>query len=190
LLEPALWFVLLGGVAHVARHNVVDLVVFASTAVLILVDARRTAPEVTPPTWRMSRPVAVLLCGLYALLVLPLAPDGWAMHVAVALPGIVALVVVERYGQPLVGEDPGPTLGRGVLLWAVLVLAFSVFQVYNFLQQANPRVGSYTHPTLSALLGPVLGQGVPSAVTAAIWLACGLWLLDVLVSRPEKVVQP
>jgi hypothetical protein len=184
LREPTVWFLLITVVVHVIRQNLVDVLVFLGVAVLIVVDARRSARD-RSVRWWPSWPVAALVCTSYALLLLPMGRSGWPMRVAVAVPGLVALVVVLRCGRGL-AEEPAPRpAGRGWVVWTGLLLVGCLAQLFNWLQQPDPNTDSYAHPTLSSLVDPLLAGSVVRAVAAAVWLAVGIWLLG-LLARPSK----
>ncbi len=182
-----LWCVLLASVAHVIRHNAVDLAVFLGVALLIVADDRRgvraPAPSVLPlPLW-----LGALLCAGYAFLMLPLNPLGGWMRLAVAVPGVVALVLVLRHGRT--AERPPPLERASWLPWAVLLVVLSLFQAFNFTHDPKPGVGSYVHPTLSSLIDPLLNAAVPRAVASGLWLAAGLWLMGRVVATSRRGVR-
>ncbi|MGZ4492862.1 MAG: DUF6186 family protein [Nocardioidaceae bacterium] len=61
---------------HVVRQNLVDVVVFVGTAVLILVDASRPWRDRTTPLVRLTPAVAGWVCLAYAAVLLPLSRTG------------------------------------------------------------------------------------------------------------------
>lgn len=183
--EPTLWFLLIAVVVHVIRQNVVDVVVFLGVAVLIVADAWRPVRARGAVRWWPSWPVAALICTSYALVLVPMTRTGWPMRIAVAVPGLVALVVVLWFGRALVEEVPRRRVGRGWVVWTGLLVVGCLAQLYSWLQQPDPNTDSYAHPTLSSLVDPLLAGSVTRAVAAAVWLAVGIWLLG-LLARPSK----
>ena len=186
LREVTIWFVLIATAVHVIRANLVDVLVFLGAAVLILLDARRPVPQrLSRPRW-LTPVVAVGLCVAYALLLLPMARTGWPMRIAVAAPGVVALVVVLGTGRALVEQPPALRPRRTWLVWATPLLFGCLFQLYNFFQQPGPDTDSYAHPTLSSLVDPALADSLSRAVAGAVWLGIGIWLAGLLLDRPEE----
>lgn len=182
-----LWCVLLASVAHVVRHKPFDLAVFLGVAVLIVVDDRRGVRAPVPSALPLRAWLSALLCAAYAFWILSLDPAGIWMRVAVALPGVVALVLVFRHGRT--ADRPPPLPRMSWLPWAVLLVVLSVFQAFNFTHDPKPGVGSFVHPTLSSLIDPLLDGSVPRAVTAGLWLAGGLWLMGRVVANSRKEVR-
>ena len=180
LREPAVWLLLATVVAHVVRRNAVDVVVFLGTAVLILLDAHGK-PRLGRWRPRMTRPVALAVSAGYALAVLPMSRTGPAMRVAIALPGLAVLAVVARTWGHRAVPTPAPS-GRGRLVWPGLLVCTALFELYNFVQQPGVDIDSWAHPTISALVDPLLGGRVVRAVAAGMWLAGGFWLVR-LMSR-------
>ncbi len=189
LREPTFWFLLVAAVVHVVRQNLFDVVLFVGTAVLILVDARGSGRDRPLPGWFSAR-VAAVACTAFALLVLPMARTGWPLRVAIGVPGVLALVVVLRSGRALAGDrpeqdsparvSPDERRGHGWLAWPALLVAGCAFELFNFVNQPDPQTDSRTHPTLSALVDPLLQGSVARAAAAALWLAVGFWLLGIL----------
>ncbi len=180
LREPAIWLLLATVVAHVIRRNAVDVVVFLGTAVLILLDDRGT-PRAGPWRPRVTRFVALAVSAGYALAVLPMSRTGPAMRVVIAIPGLVLLAVVVRTWGHRAVPAPSPA-GRGRLVWPGLLVSLAVYELYNFAHQPGVDIDSWAHPTISALVDPLLAGHVVRAVAAGLWLAGGFWLVR-LMSR-------
>jgi hypothetical protein len=190
LREVTIWFVLVATVVHVIRANVLDVLVFLGTAVLILLDARRPVPQrLGRPGW-FTPAVAVLVCVGYGLLVLPMARTGWPMRAAVAVPGVLALVVVLGSGRHLVEQPPAVRPRRSWLVWAAPLAFGCLFQLFNFFEQPDPETDSYAHPTLSSIVDPMLAGSPSRAVFVAVWLAIGIWLAGVLLGPRARADRP
>ncbi|HEX6515038.1 MAG TPA: hypothetical protein VF049_05670 [Nocardioidaceae bacterium] len=187
--EPAVLLVLMVAVVHVVRRDVMDIVVFLGTVVLITVDGvrprrpSREAPRMVPS----SRGVLALICVAYGVAVLPLSRSGWPMRLLVVSTGLAALTVVLRAGRSPLLDDPLPERpqGHGWLWWPFLAAAAGVFELANFATQSDPRVGNPLHPTLSAIGAPLLADAVPRALFAALWLAVGFWLVRIITTVPQ-----
>jgi hypothetical protein len=180
--EPTIWILVAATTVHVIRENVVDIVVFAGTAVLVVVDSRRDDLHPMPLVDRFRRPLVAAVCAAYGLLVLPLSRTGWALPLSLALPGLVALALVWRVGRSPLELASGPNLarGRGWLAWPVVLVVGCLFELFNFVLQPDPQTDSYAHPTISALVDPMLGWPLSRAVAAALWLAIGIWLVTAI----------
>lgn len=93
--------------------------------------------------------------------------------------GIVAVTVVavgagwHRVRE--IGPVPrihGSAWGRGLAIWAVLIVAIGLFQMAQF--QSNPRD---VYPTLSSLASIAFGSWPVRAAAIAGWLALGLYIV-------------
>jgi hypothetical protein len=131
------------------------------------------------PLSRAARHGLAGLAVAYAVGVGALLPYTWPMTVAVLVPGVAALVLA--WLGPLPDRptlrSPGP-LGRGrAAVWAVLFVAAGLWELAALLLQPSLEVGSYAHPTISYLMDGVLGSWAGRAVTLALWLALGSFLL-------------
>jgi len=177
---PALGVVVLAGAVHVARGNVVDVLVFLLAAVLmVIVPAHDLAPR-RRPRW-LDRPwfvcaAAVLLAVLVALM--PRTSEG--IQVALGAVGACALAVTVRAGR---GAPAGPGLPRRTWVWAGVVLLGCLLELGNFLTQPDAQTDNPAHPTLSALVDPLLDGGWPRAVVAGAWLLVGWWVVRTLAER-------
>lgn len=174
---------LCGGLVHVVRANVVDVAVFFGTAVLILLLRRRDLPTRRPPRWLCRWWPVLPAAGLVGLVVATQPRTSPAVELVLAAVGVTALVVVLRAGA---GGARPPTSTRRAWVWAVPLLAGALFELGNFLTQPDPHTDNLDHPTLSAIVDPLLdGSGVRAAVTVA-WVLVGWALLRVLTERGSK----
>lgn len=62
--------------------------------------------------------------------------------------------------------------GRAVLPWAVVAVAFAVWELYAALRGSTPA-----HPTLSILMRPWINPPPARAIGYGLWLATGLWVV-------------
>ena len=175
---------MLGATAvHVARGNVVDVAVFLGTSVLMLVLPRHDPPATRAPWWlsrAWSGPVAAGLVGL-VVAVQPRASA--AVQVALAAVGALALVLVLRAGA---GGPVARTSTRRAGVWGVPLLVGCLLELADFLAQPDVRTDNPDHPTISALVDPVLdGRPVRVAVAVA-WVLVGWALVRVLTERGSR----
>jgi hypothetical protein len=184
LLEPTIPVIALAEIAHVARRNVIDIVLFAGIAVVIVVDRLRPLPraradDASIVTDRLLRARAEVLavCLGYGLLVAPLARAGRALPVVLAVPGVVALVALWRSQPPTHDVMRVPKPAGGWVLWPVAILAALLFELANFLSQPNAQTSNPDHPVLSDVVEPLLSSGVVRGVVCGLWLAVGIWLV-------------
>lgn len=69
----------------------------------------------------------------------------------------------------------GPT-GRGWLVWPAVGLLLAFIELLSFLSQPDARTDNPSHPTVSTVVEPWLGNQAARALTLAVWLAMGWWL--------------
>jgi hypothetical protein len=183
MTEPAVVAILLATVAHVARRNASDIVLFLGVVGVIAADrvgAFRDSRRVELPVLRTRVVLAVALG--YGLLVLPLVRGGALMRVVLAAPGVAALVVLLR------GRAAGrslPPRGRGWVVWPVLLVFGCLFELANFLAQPDGTTPNHAHPVLSDIVEPWLGSGPARAVFCGAWLVVGWRLLHALVAATQ-----
>lgn len=101
-------------------------------------------------------------------------PPTLALATGAAAVGIVSFR--QRPSGPLATNLP-LALRRSVTLWAVLVTAGLLWEAWAFFHQPTPTVSSYTHPTLSTLLDPVLQHRPVRCAGWLIWFGAGLRLV-------------
>lgn len=176
LREPAIWILLVTVVVHVIRRNVLDVTVFLGTAALILLDSRAVAKRAAwrvRASWRTVLAVSVV----YAVAVFPLSRTGYPMRAAVAVPGILALAAVWRTLGRRAVPVPAGRQPRAWLVWPSLLVVGAVFELLNFAQQPDVETDSWAHPTVSAVVDPLLAGHGTRAVAAGLWVAAGFWLV-------------
>lgn len=194
LLDPTLLILLAALAVHVVRRNVFDIIVFAGTIILILIDrqlrpgtgasvpGRRSSGRRPPGRWSPARirwwTVATLAL-LFGAVVGSLQPAGVPERIALAVPGLVAALLVTLRGR---ADRPRP-IGRWWAAWPALLILAALIELSSFLQQPDPQTGSYRHPTLSTLIEPLLDAPVVRAGALMVWLAAGWWLVRAVV-RP------
>ncbi|HEY4333335.1 MAG TPA: hypothetical protein VGM78_12220 [Ilumatobacteraceae bacterium] len=179
-------------VVHVIRQNVLDTTVFLATIALILIDHRRPVPPLDPETRHRAvaatRSRILIVAALFGMVIGLFHPDTWPVGVGLAAAGLLAVVVVLRTPAPAVTDDApedGSSLGRGWIVWAAFAVAVCLWELASFVQQPDPQTDSYTHPTLSSLIQPMLGSPLVRALVFALWLAGGIWLVRMVLNRAE-----
>ncbi len=182
--EPAVVAILLATVAHVARRNVTDIVLFLGTAGVIAADrvgAFRDSRRIELPVLR-TRVVLAIAFG-YGLVVLPLVRGGAPMRLVLAAPGVAALLVLLRGRRGMPRSAPA---GRGWLVWPALLVFGCLFELANFLTQPDGTTPNHAHPVLSDIVEPWLDSGPARAVFCAVWLLIGWRLLHVLADGSSE----
>jgi hypothetical protein len=112
---------------------------------------------------------------VYAVLVGGLARYSLPATLAVWAP---AAGVAVAWRHPVAdGPDPAPVPAAGTAAWAVLFVALALWELAALLLQPSLTTTSWTHPTISVLLDPVLATHLGRTVVLSLWLAAGWWLL-------------
>ncbi len=100
----------------------------------------------------------------------------WPATLAVA--GLAAAVVITGWRRPPRPRDvPAPLPRRGTGLWVGLLVAAGVWELVAYFQQPSLTAISYAHPTISALVDPLLVSHPGRAGALAVWLAIGWFLV-------------
>lgn len=119
---------------------------------------------------RSQRPVAVLvavgIAGAYAWWTAGLRPFTWPALMAVAVAGIVTIVLGSRCRRPF--EPPPGHAASGVLLWGIALALLVGWELAAYVQQ--PRAD---HPTLSALASSVIDWRPARGLAFLAWIALG-----------------
>jgi hypothetical protein len=122
--------------------------------------------------------IGVLVGGaVYAIAVGTFDRFSWPLTLAVVAPGVWAVSFAWR-GTPETAFEPGPLDRAGVALWAAVFLAAAAWEVRALLLQPSLTTSSWTHPTLSTLMDPVLVSHAGRSISLAIWLLVGGYLLE------------
>jgi hypothetical protein len=179
LLEPAPVILLAATVAHIVRRNVFDIVVFSAVVVVIVLDrarrgrngSARSRPLPAAPWWAVAASAV-----LFGLVLGSSAPGSLPPRITLAAIGLVTLVLVAAglSQQPREASGQGPN--RSWIAWAGVLVLAALLELWNFAHQPDPQTDSYTHPTISALIGPELASWPVRTVVLAGWIA-GLWWL-------------
>jgi hypothetical protein len=104
--------------------------------------------------------------------------DRWSMvaSFAVAITGAVA-IALSWHGplreEPL--EEPVEPSGR--MLWMIVILALSGWELTNLFLQPSLTTDSWAHPTISVLSDPFLGSWIGRSLFILVWLRAGWGLL-------------
>jgi hypothetical protein len=129
-------------------------------------DARRGSVRGLALAWAAATVYSVV-AGRFA----PLSAPG-EFAVVIAGAAMTAWALGLRLPVPPPRRRPAPLHidGRGALVWLVIVLVFTVWELYAL------ALGGDSHPTLSALAGPLLAPSTHRAVGYLLWLASGVWI--------------
>ena len=200
--DTAVWAVFtailaITGLFHFYRGAPVDGMVFCAVALICLLarrtDASRTHHRSFPDfVARAARhplvgPFTVLL-GTALVIVLMVAPR--YSHADVVVFAVLTLLILGTAARPArhcrnVRLPARPTR-RAVVLWSVLVVAFSACElVAYFLSTAGPAA-EQQHPPLSDALSPLLDSAVGRLVFLVCWLIVGRGLGERLGLLPGR----
>lgn len=190
LLEPAIPIIVLAGCAHVARRNADDIVYFFGTVVLILLDRLWTGTAFgrAGRTVRMPSTGAFLAgSAVYAVALAQAPRDGWVSMLGLAVPGVLAAwFILGTQASPLsvpAAQDHDP--GHGWLVWPALGVLACLWELASFVQQPDTQTASFSHPTLSSVIDPLVANPAPRALLLVGWLLTGWWLVRVIVTGPR-----
>lgn len=177
---PAFGVVVLAGAVHVARRNVVDVLVFLLVALLMVLAPTRDRATRRRPRW-LERPWLVAAAAVLLAVLVALSPrTSTAVQVALGIVGSAALVVTLRAGR---GAPPTAARSPRAWPWAVVIVVGCLLELGNFLTQPDPQTDNPAHPTLSALVDPLLDDGWVRAVVAGGWLLLGWWVVRTVAER-------
>jgi hypothetical protein len=195
LRDPVIVILLLAGVAELfAGDPLVDgLTLLTVAAALGLDRVRRRRPAGAPVHGRgwgerlvPGRLTPALVAGwlLYSLAAGGLARFSWAAMVAAAVPGVVGVASgwwaaprAPAEAAPTQAAEAAPIRAGGAPAWAALFVALALLELGAWLLQPSLTTASAAHPTISALLDPVLASHPERAVGFAAWLALGWFLV-------------
>jgi hypothetical protein len=189
LRDPVVVILLLAGAAELfAGDPLVDGLILLTVAAALGLDRLRRRPADAPAHgWGWGerlvpgRLTPALVAGwlLYSLAAGGLARFSWAAMVAVAVPGVVGVVSgwwAPPRAPPRAPAEAAPEAG-GAAAWAALFVALALLELGAWLLQPTLTTESAAHPTISALLDPVLASHPGRAVGFAAWLALGWFLV-------------
>jgi hypothetical protein len=141
----------------------------------VVVLAERSQPR-TPASLRLTP--RLFLGGLaYAVVVGAFACYSWPATVAVMVPGVAAIAIAWRTPS-LEVTGSGPIERVGALAWAAVFVALGLWELTALLLQPDLVTKSYAHPTISALMDPVLASYAGRSATLFVWLGLGWFLLE------------
>jgi hypothetical protein len=138
-------------------------------------DPPRALARVRSALARSSIPLLLVPAIAFALAV------GWFQRysvvasLAVALVGAVGIAV--SWHGPLRDEPLEPVERSGKVLWMLVIVALSAWEVTNLFLQPTLSTDSYRHPTLSVLTDPLLATHLGRWLALLVWLRIGWGLL-------------
>ena len=124
---------------------------------------------------RSSIPLLLIPAAAFALVV------GWFGRYSVvptlAVAAVGAVGIALSWHGPL-GEEPlEPVERSGKVLWMLVIVALSAWELTNLFLQPTLSTNSYRHPTLSVLSDPFLGTHFGRGLALLLWLRIGWGLL-------------
>jgi hypothetical protein len=103
--------------------------------------------------------------------------DRYSVVASVAVAGLGATAIALSWHGPLHEEPLDPVEPVGKLLWALVVVALSGWELSNLFLQPSLTTDSFAHPTLSVLSDPLLGSRIGRSLMLFAWLRVGWGLL-------------
>jgi hypothetical protein len=94
---------------------------------------------------------------------------------AVAVTG--ALAIALSWHGPLREEPLEPVEPSGRMLWTLVIVALSGWELTNLFLQPSLTTDSWAHPTISVLSDPLLGSWMGRTLFIVVWLRAGWGLL-------------
>jgi len=110
---------------------------------------------------------------LYAAVAALTRPLTGTAAVAVAVPAGAGLLMAGVAGPSADHVGIDPAVRRTAALWAAVVGLVGAWELAAWLQQPAYNVASYDHPTVSVLLAPVVGAGIPRFAAWCCWMYLG-----------------
>ncbi|MYW96378.1 hypothetical protein G3I59_38650 [Amycolatopsis rubida] len=161
---------LIASLAHWIRGAPADGVIFFAAAILLIVTERhRTPADALLPATRLPGPSLIVAVALVALV---FGRQTVPMFLAVTAIGVGALTVEWR--DPSLPPRPVP---RRSWLWVALAISWCLWELISFVYEQAAGGLSLTHPTMSDLVDPILGNRVVQALALGVWTAAGLAML-------------
>ncbi|SFP88275.1 hypothetical protein [Amycolatopsis rubida] len=161
---------LIASLAHWIRGAPADGVIFFAAALLLIVTERhRTPADALLPAARLPGPSLIVAVALVALV---FGRQTVPMFLAVTAIGVGALTVEWR--DPSLPPRPVP---RRSWLWVALAISWCLWELISFVYEQAAGGLSLTHPTMSDLVDPMLGNRVVQALALGVWTAAGLAML-------------
>lgn len=161
------------GCFHLGRGAPVDGVIFLATAAAL---AAAEIREPRPPRARELPASTAMMAVPMAVLVSTWQPGTAPVAVAVAVTGPPMLYLALAKG----GHGESAKAGTW-WPWAVTGVAICLWELASFLQQSEPGIPNPDHPTLSAVLDPVVLHQPGRAVMISAWLVAGVLLARMML---------
>ncbi len=130
------------------------------------------------PSARLRLTPGVVLAGAaFATVAGPFARYSWPATLSVLPPAAAAVALAWRESaRPR--PEPARVDPLGALTWASVFIAFALWELAALLLQPSLTTSSYSHPTVSTLMDPVLASHAGRSAFLAVWLAVGWSLLQ------------
>lgn len=182
------------------RGAPIDGVIFAVIALLVIVERvlrtrRPASPAAAIPPLAVGadatpvrpadrrRLVVVLVIALVAGIVIVVAPRTGPVSISlVAALGVGALALVWNHAPRASARTPH-SRHRSHIAWASLGIALCVWEAVAYVLSVVVPRGWIGFPTVSLLLEPAVDFDPSRALLTVAWLATGVWLVAVTVTR-------
>jgi len=173
--------VLAGFFDMISGNPIIHGVVLFAAAGAIVGDAiarRGAGQQLRKPAARprTSLYVVGIMIG-YAVVVGEFTRYSWPASIAVAIPAVGAVAYAWRTSPPKRPEAEQVGV-FGAIVWASVFIALGVWELAALLLQPTLIIESYDHPTISAVMDPILVSHAARSVFLLLWLAVGWYLVD------------
>lgn len=188
-----LWVVTLSVMAvfQFWRGAPIDGLIFTVIAVVVIVERlvrmrHAASPPAAAPEARLSdrgRLILVLVVAVAAALVIIVAPRTGPVSISlVAALGVGAVALVWNHAPRESPRNPR-SRRRARIAWASLGIALCVWEALAYILSVVVPRGWIGFPTVSLLLEPAVDFDPSRALLTVVWLAAGVWLVAVTVTR-------
>lgn len=173
------------------RGAPVDGLIFAVISIVIVTERamrmrQPASPAASGTEGRLSdrrRLVLVLAIAVAAGIVIVVAPRTGPVSISlVALLGVGAVALVWNHSPRLPARTP-QSRRRTRIAWGSLGIALCVWEALAYILSVVVPRGWIGFPTVSLLLEPAVDFDPSRALLTVIWLAAGVWLVAVTVTR-------
>jgi hypothetical protein len=193
--EPIIVCLLLAALFDGLSSNPIHSMVLVGTAIALAITRARErvalgGTERPMDTWdepppSLARMRSALARSSVPLLLLPALGfalvigwfDRWSMVASFAVAVTGALAIALSWHGPLREEPLEPVEPSGRMLWTLVIVALSGWELTNLFLQPSLTTDSWAHPTISVLSDPLLGSWMGRTLFIVVWLRAGWGLL-------------
>ena len=193
--EPVIVCLLIAALFDGLSSNPLHSIILVGTAVALAITRARErvslgTPERPVDAWDEPPPLlARIRSGLsrssVPLLLLPAIGfslvigwfDRWSIVASLAVAVTGAIAIALSWHGPFREEPLEPVEPSGRMLWMLVIVALSGWELTNLFLQPSLTTDSWAHPTISVLSDPFLGSWLGRTLFIVVWLRAGWGLL-------------